>query len=159
MKLPILILPGGQVMLESGAISLYLVEKYGGADHRLLGPASKRAELLMWLFYVPCTIYPQLGAGFSQDEAKKNAAKEKLETVILPYVVKHLGDKQFLLGDTYTLADLFLAYELGGLHYLSWLDAAKFPTLAEYCKRTVQNEAWNKAWATGNAEAHKAQGH
>ena len=55
MQLPTLVLPDGQVMTESAAITLYLAEATGRSD---LVPPPPRPQFLRWLVFVIANIYP-----------------------------------------------------------------------------------------------------
>jgi glutathione S-transferase len=50
MQLPTLVLPDGQIMTESAAITLYLAEATGRSD---LVPPPPRPQFLRWLVFVP----------------------------------------------------------------------------------------------------------
>ncbi len=93
-------------VFESGAILLYLAEKFG----RFLG--SDRPEMLSWLFWQMGSA-PYLGGGFGHFYAY---APEKWEYPInrftmevkrqLDVLDKRLADHRFLTGDEYTIADM-----------------------------------------------------
>ena len=123
----------GEVLLESGAIAMHLLEKYGGLNHALFGKPEQRAKLLQWLWYTPSTLYSAMGAFWMGDDASKAEAQKKLEKQHLVFIASELGSKPYILGDDFTLADVFLGYEMSGLHYLKSL--ANFPTLVAYVER------------------------
>ncbi len=93
-------------VFESGAILLYLAEKFG----KFLG--SDRAEMLSWLFWQMGSA-PYLGGGFGHFYAY---APEKWQYPIdrftmevkrqLDVLDKRLADHQFLSGKEYTIADM-----------------------------------------------------
>lgn len=112
-KIPALIDRSGEKpvrVFESGAILLYLAEKFGrfvpAADSPL------RAECLSWLFW-NIGAMPYLGGGFGHFYAY---APEKWEYPISRYAMevkrqldvldKHLAHHQYLCGDIYTIADM-----------------------------------------------------
>jgi GST-like protein len=97
-------------VFESGAILLYLAEKFGGAFLPAAGPA--RAECLSWLFWqMGCA--PFLGGGFGHFYAY---APSKIEYAIDRYAMevkrqldvldRRLADSAYLAGDDYTIADI-----------------------------------------------------
>jgi len=96
-------------VFESGAILLYLAEKYGAF---LPQQAAQRAECLSWLFWQMSNT-PVLGGGFGHFYAY---APEKLEYPIDRYTMevkrqldvldRNLADRRFLCGDDYTIADM-----------------------------------------------------
>lgn len=95
-------------VFESGAILLYLAEKYDA----LLPNGAARAECLSWLFWNIGSA-PFLGGGFGHFYAY---AEEKLEYPITRYAMevkrqldvldRHLSSNRFLAGDEYTIADI-----------------------------------------------------
>jgi GST-like protein len=100
--------PGTRVF-ESGAILMYLAEKFG---HFLPTEGDARAECLSWLFWQMGSA-PFLGGGFGHFYAY---APEKFESPINRYTMevkrqldvlnRNLADRAFLCGDDYTLADI-----------------------------------------------------
>lgn len=102
----------GARVFESGAILMYLAEKFG-AFLPASGPA--RTETLNWLFWLQGSA-PYLGGGFGHFFAY---APEKLEYPInrfametkrqLDVLDRHLADHEYLAGDTYTIADIATA--------------------------------------------------
>ena len=97
-------------VFESGAILVYLSEKFGGAFLPASGAA--RAEALSWLFWQMGSA-PFLGGGFGHFYAY---APEKLEYPINRYAMevkrqmdvlnRLLAERRYLAGDDYTLADI-----------------------------------------------------
>lgn len=97
-------------VFESGAILMYLAEKFGGAFLPTSGAA--RAECLSWLFWQMGSA-PFLGGGFGHFYAY---APEKYEYPINRYAMEvkrqldvlnqRLADNEFLIGSEYTVADI-----------------------------------------------------
>jgi GST-like protein len=98
-------------VFESGAILLYLAEKFGAFVPTTAQP-SARAECLSWLFW-QMGAAPFLGGGFGHFYAY---APEKLEYPIDRYAMevkrqldvldRNLSERRFLIGDEYTIADM-----------------------------------------------------
>lgn len=96
-------------VFESGAIVLYLAEKFG---HFLPSQPAARTEVLNWVFWLQGAV-PYLGGGFGHFYAY---APEKWQYPIDRYTMEvkrqlDLLDKtfeknQYLAGDTYTIADI-----------------------------------------------------
>lgn len=96
-------------VFESGAIVLYLAEKFG---HFLPSEPAARTEVLNWVFWLQGAV-PYLGGGFGHFYAY---APEKWQYPIDRYTMEvkrqlDLLDKtfeknQYLAGDTYTIADI-----------------------------------------------------
>ena len=112
-KIPALLDLGGPKpvrVFESGAILLYLAEKFGGAFVPAGG--AERAECLSWLFWQMGSA-PFLGGGFGHFYAY---APEKIEYAIDRYAMevkrqldvldRRLAESEYLAGDAYTVADM-----------------------------------------------------
>jgi GSH-dependent disulfide-bond oxidoreductase len=122
-------------VFESGAILLYLAEKFGAF---LPTEPSMRAECLSWLFWQVGSA-PYLGGGFGHFYAY---APTKIEYAIdrfamevkrqLDVLDKRLADNTYLTGGDYTVADMAVWPWYGGL-VKGWLyDAAEFLSVQEY---------------------------
>ena len=96
-------------IFESGAILMYLAEKFGAF---IPTDPAQRAECLSWLFWQMGSA-PFLGGGFGHFYAY---APEKFEYPInrfamevkrqLDVLDKNLADREFLMGEDYTIADM-----------------------------------------------------
>ncbi len=116
-------------IFESGAILLYLAEKFGAFLPS--GPA-KRAECMSWLFWQMGSA-PFLGGGFGHFYAY---APEKFEYPINRYAMevkrqldvlnRHLADNKFMCGDDYTIADMAIWPWYGAVLKNLAYDAAEF---------------------------------
>ncbi len=116
-------------IFESGAILLYLAEKFGAF---LPSDPTRRAECLSWLFWQMGSA-PFLGGGFGHFYAY---APEKFEYPINRYAMevkrqldvlnRHLADNQFMCGDDYTIADMAIWPWYGAVLKNLAYDAAEF---------------------------------
>ncbi len=126
--------PGTRVF-ESGAILMYLAEKFG---RFLPTDPSKRAECLSWLFWQMGSA-PYLGGGFGHFYAY---APEKWEYPINRFAMevkrqadvlnRRLAESEFLGGDEYTIADMANYAWYGALVLHNIYDAAEFLDVASY---------------------------
>ncbi|WP_158940447.1 glutathione-dependent disulfide-bond oxidoreductase [Burkholderia sp. S171] len=122
-------------VFESGAILLYLAEKFGAF---LPTQASARAECLSWLFWQMGSA-PYLGGGFGHFYAY---APTKIEYAIdrfametkrqLDVLDKQLAGNEFIAGSEYTIADMAIWPWYGGL-VKGWLyEGAEFLAVQDY---------------------------
>jgi len=122
-------------VFESAAIMLYLAEKF---EAFLPQDASQRAECYSWLFWQMGSA-PYLGGGFGHFYAY---APEKWEYPINRYAMevkrqldvleRNLAEREFLIGDEYTIADManYAWYGACVLHNI--YEAAEFLDVASY---------------------------
>ncbi len=122
-------------VFESGAILMYLAEKFGAF---LPTEGGARAECLSWLFWQMGSA-PYLGGGFGHFYAY---APAKIEYAIdrfameakrqLDVLDRRLAENEYLAGSDYTVADIAVWPWYGGL-VNGWLyDAAEFLQVQEY---------------------------
>ncbi|WP_129780593.1 glutathione-dependent disulfide-bond oxidoreductase [Peristeroidobacter soli] len=122
-------------VFESGAILLYLAEKFGAF---LPTQPSARAESLSWLFWQMGSA-PFLGGGFGHFYAY---APFKIEYAIDRYAMetkrqldvldRRLAQNEYLAGDEYTIADIAVFPWYGGM-VKGWLySAGEFLSVHEY---------------------------
>jgi GST-like protein len=122
-------------VFESGAILLYLAEKFGAFVPQQPGA---RAECLSWLFWQMGSA-PYLGGGFGHFYAY---APTKIEYAIdrfametkrqLDVLDRHLAAHEYLAGSEYSIADMAVWPWYGGL-VKGWLyEAAEFLAVQDY---------------------------
>ncbi|MDX8352182.1 glutathione-dependent disulfide-bond oxidoreductase [Cognatiyoonia sp. IB215182] len=162
-KIPALMDHGtGSRVFESGAILLYLAEKF-----RAFLPEDRaaRTEALNWLFWLQGSA-PYLGGGFGHFYAY---APEKFEYPInrfametkrqLDVLDRQLADNEYISGDTYTIADMAIAPWYGTLMQgtiyddaATFLDAQSYKNVARWTDLVTERPAYkrgkmvNRAW-------------
>jgi GST-like protein len=122
-------------VFESGAILLYLAEKFGALlpkDH------AKRTEALSWLFWQMGSA-PFVGGGFGHFY---HFAPVKVEYAINRYAMetkrlldvldKHLANHKYLAGDEYSIADIAAWPWFGGVVMGGLYNGAEFLSAHEY---------------------------
>jgi GST-like protein len=129
--------PGGEAfsLFESGAILLYLAEKFGAF---LPATQPERAECLSWLFWQMGST-PYVGGGFGHFYAY---APVKIEYAIdrfametkrlLDVLDRRLAESQYVAGPAYTIADIAIFPWYGGLAKFNQYGAAEFLAVHEY---------------------------
>jgi GST-like protein len=146
-KIPALMDRSGQKpirVFESGAILVYLAEKFGAF---LPAEAGARAECLSWLFWQMGSA-PYLGGGFGHFYAY---APTKIEYAIdrfamevkrqLDVLDRRLAETEYVAGGEYTIADMAIWPWYGGLAKGVLYEAGEFLQVQEY--KNVQR--WAKA--------------
>jgi GSH-dependent disulfide-bond oxidoreductase len=137
-KIPALMDRSGRApvrIFESGAILVYLAEKFGAF---LPTETAARAECLSWLFWQVGSA-PYLGGGFGHFYAY---APAKIEYAIdrfamevkrqLDVLDRRLGVSEYIAGDAYTIADMAIFPWYGGLAKGWQYGAAEFLSVQEY---------------------------
>ncbi len=137
-KIPALVDRSGEApirVFESGAILLYLAEKFGAF---LPATQPARAETLSWLFWQMGS-GPFVGGGFGHFYAY---APVKLEYAIDRYAMetkrqldvldRRLAQVEFVAGDQYTVADMAIWPWYGGLVRENIYRAAEFLSVSDY---------------------------
>ena len=122
-------------VFESGAILVYLAEKFGAFLPTEAGP---RAECLSWLFWQMGSA-PYLGGGFGHFYAY---APSKMEYPInrfamevkrqLDVLDRRLAESEYIAGPAYTIADIAIWPWYGGLVKGWQYEAAEFLAVHEY---------------------------
>ena len=137
-KIPALVDRSGSTpirVFESGAILLYLAEKFGAF---VPTEASARAECLSWLFWQMGSA-PYLGGGFGHFYAY---APEKIEYAIdrfamevkrqLDVLERRLAESEYIAGSIYTIADMAIFPWYGALAKGVLYGAAEFLSVHDY---------------------------
>jgi glutathione S-transferase len=138
-KIPVLV-DGNQVLTESVAIVLYLAEKY---PHKGLLPASlnERAQATRWLLFAATELEQPLWR-ISRHTALYPEEQRLPGDVILAsgefkdmasVLEKHMQGRQFVAGDSVSVADFVTAYTLDWGNEVNLLDGC--PQLLAYMKR------------------------
>jgi GST-like protein len=122
-------------VFESGAILVYLAEKFGAL---LPTERAARAECLSWLFWQMGST-PYVGGGFGHFYAY---ATTKIEYAIdrftmetkrqLDVLDRRFGESEYVAGDTYTIADIAIWPWYGGLAQLNQYGGGEFLSVHEY---------------------------
>jgi GST-like protein len=122
-------------VFESGAILMYLAEKFGAF---LPAGGAARAECLSWLFWQMGSA-PYLGGGFGHFYAY---APSKIEYAIDRYAMevkrqmdvldRRLAESEYVAGDAYTVADIAIWPWYGALAKGQLYEAGEFLQVHEY---------------------------
>jgi glutathione S-transferase len=145
---------GDVVMAESGAITEYILEKYGKGRLAPRVGSAARARYLQWLHFAEATAFPPLGIvvwlSRYRGESEKHAdlvadAKDRARAGI-EQVEREIGDGPYLLGEDFTAADIMLGFTLAAALMLGLLDD-RYPKTGAYLGRLMKRPAFEKVAA------------
>lgn len=142
---PALRLDDGQVLTEGPAIVQYIADR---APEKQLVPAAgsmERYRLMEWLNFISSELHKSFGALFNPNapEEWKKLVREMLAKRF-QYVSEQLGDKPYLMGDTFTVADGYLFTVMSWSSFLNF-DLSPWPKLVAYSKRVAERPAVHQA--------------
>ena len=138
-KVPVLELDDGTMLPESGAILLYTAE---GTPY-LPEDRVERAQVFRWMFFEQFSLLPNLGRPrlwrmrnveiTSQKEAELKVLFEA-GYAALGVMERHLGDREFFVGDGPTVADIAL-YPYPRLCPEGGYDLGEYPEVRAWLER------------------------
>ncbi len=152
-RMPTLVLPDGTVMTESAAILLALAERHEG----LLPPVGSagRAWALRWMVLAAAEFYPHVTRSdyperFGGDPAALRARAQEMGREVWQVVEAHAGlrgegPEPYLLGATFSVADIYLAVLsrwMGGRHWVP----AHCPRLEALAQAVARRPAIAPLW-------------
>lgn len=149
-RVPTLVTEEGDVLWESMSINLYLAKRYAGP----LAPASPREEALaiQWSFWIMTEVeknllevlFYTLGfLGYPQDADKAREYEQLLER---PFKVleSHLSDRDWLIADRFTVADLNVA-SLFPWAKIARIDLTGYPAISNWVDTCLSRPAFEQA--------------
>jgi glutathione S-transferase len=147
-QVPVMEETGRPPLFETGAIVLDVAQRSG---QLLPADEGQRALAISWLFAALNSIEPYLANlaevdFFMKDTAMKEARRPgvvKAACQRLQQLSDALGDREYLVGDQFTIADLMNASVLKILAHTDLLDS--FPKLKAYRDRCFARPAYRKA--------------
>jgi len=140
----------GFVLAESGAIALYLLEKFD--PERTFGPPkgdpAARAEWMQWLMYSEASAFApmlmKLLLSRSEDKPPVFDMFACGEVALqLGYVEARLEGREFIMGDTFQAPDIGMTYIAQMAERLGEL--GPYPALAAYLARNTARPAFQRA--------------
>ena len=142
----------GRIVIETGAICEYLVEKADGK----LGPPAHRDDVLryrQWLHYAEGSMMPPLLVMLVVNRIPllgKTAAKriQPMIDVHLNYVESELAQRPWFAGDEMTAADIMMSFPLEAAMSRAGLDGSRPATIA-WIEKVHARPAYRAALAKG----------
>lgn len=132
---PALVLDNGKVLTEGAAIVQYIADFKPESGLAPANGSEARYELQSWLSFISTELHKPFGSLFNPAQsADWKAAAQALLNKRLDWVATQLGEREFLLGDRFTVADGYLFTVLGWANIVGFsLDA--WPNLQTYLAR------------------------
>ena len=121
---------------ESGAILLYLLERFDTQNEFSPGQDMELwPGFLQWFFW-GLTTFEAVAFAFTNNQEEKEQAK--LERFMTP-LDRMLASNDYLVGESFTAADIVCAYDLGML--FGTYDLETYPSLHAYLSRLLARPA------------------
>lgn len=138
---PALVMNNGELLTEGPAIVQYVADLVPG---KKLAPPAGTLELYRlqeWLNYISTEIHKSFSTLFNPEATEdiKGAAKARLSKRF-GFAASALEGKNYLLGDTFTVADAYFFTMLRWTHYTG-IDLSAWPALREYFNRVAARPA------------------
>jgi glutathione S-transferase len=133
---PVLELDNGERLTEGSAIIQYLADQQPSNQ---LAPANgtlERTRLQEWLNFISTEIHKGYGPIIRVADVGEQASHYYLQKLkkTFSFVAEQLGDKPYLVGDGFTIADAYLFTTLSWHKWIN-LDLSEWPVLEAYQAR------------------------
>ena len=140
-------------LFESGAILMYLADRYGGLD-----TPAKRADANKWIVWANASLDPVLFIENERGQVLDSGARTKGESPkALTRLESVLSKREFLSGESFGVADVAVAsYLLFVPVFFADVSFARWPNTARYMGRCVVRPAYSKAFG-GRTAAYLAE--
>jgi glutathione S-transferase len=134
---PALRLDNGQVLTENPAILQYIADQAPDSKLAPKGGTLERYRLQEWLNFVTSEIHKSFSPLFSPiaDANVKEYAVKMIEKRF-DWLNAQLKGKQYLLGDTFTVADAYLFVVVNWSNFVN-IDLARWPAIKEFHARVA----------------------
>jgi glutathione S-transferase len=132
---PALELDDGRVLTEGPAVVQYLADQKPESNLAPRAGTFERYQLMEILNFITSELHKGYSPLFNHAASAdwKAAARANLEKKFL-WLSRHLGNKTYLLGDTFTVADAYLFTVLSWSAHVG-VDLSPHPVLVEYLAR------------------------
>jgi len=131
---------GDLKVFESGAILMYLADKYGGLD-----TPETRAEAAKWVFWANASLDPI--CFIENENGQVIGTGLRGEPRALARLDELLSGSEFILGDIFSVADVAIgAYLLYVPQFFPDVDVSKWPNVQRYMKQLCERPAYVRAY-------------
>lgn len=147
---------GNLVLAESGAIVEYLVAKHGNGQLTVAVDDPEFANWLFWLHVANGTLMPAemvllIAAAMGLDGDLVGALGDR-STRVFTMAEQRLGEATWFAGDTFTTADIMMAFPLTTMRAFSPRDLSACPNIRAYLARIGARPAYARAMAAGDPD-------
>jgi glutathione S-transferase len=125
------IVDGDLKLWESGAILLYLADKYDAT----VETAEQRGELAQWVLFANATFGPGVFV---------EASREREMPRLLTMLNQHLETRSFILGDRFSVADVAVGSFIAYMPIMLKIGFDDYPAISAYLKRLMERPAFQK---------------
>lgn len=141
---PALELADGSLLTEGIAVVCYLADQKPEAGLLPAAGSMARYRCLEWLTYISTELHKNFGPLFYDWPAEAQAATRQLLHKRIAHVEANLGDRHFLMGDRFTVADAYLFTVLGWARFKK-VGLDSFPLVRAYLARVGDRPAVKEA--------------
>lgn len=143
-------------MTESTAICHYLIERFDKPDLAVPSDHPEFGDFLNWLYHSDATLtFPQtLVFRYRDLEPEERRLPQVVEDYSKWYIARlrrldaHIADREFLVADKFTIADIVIGYALFLGRDLE-LDDHYTPQVSRYLDRLIERPAFQRASEIG----------
>jgi glutathione S-transferase len=134
-QVPVLEFDNGEKLTEGPVVVQYLADQKPGSGLLPAAGTMERYRVQEWLNFITSELHKSFGPIFrpTTPEEFKTISKENLGKRF-DYLDKHFAGRQYLTGDTFTVADAYLFTVLRWVARIN-MDLAKWPNLKAYFDR------------------------
>jgi glutathione S-transferase len=143
---------GPVTLAETQAIFEWIVAKYG--DGGLTIPASDPAfaDYLFWLHFaqgsqMPAEMVSLIVGMVAGDKPEARGMLDGRALNGLKILNARLGEKPYLAGDKFTLADIANMFALTSMRRFAGRDMSVYPNILPYVQKLAARPAFKRAWA------------
>jgi GST-like protein len=152
-QIPTLLTPGGEVLTESVAILIHLIERFPDATLAPPPGSGARTQLWRWLVFLATNIYAAVGVGDHPERWVSEKARDELVEGSIEVrkrswriLEEQLSPAPFLLGAQMTVLDIQVAMMSRWRPRRVWFDES-CPKLAAAVRLTEESPIVAEVWA------------
>lgn len=142
---PALVLDDGTLLTENVAVLSYISQLDPAGKLAPKAPSLGFFKVVEWLGYVNSEVHKNLSGLFRPDATEEAKAAQRAAALTrYTFIDKSLGNKPYLTGENFTVADAYLYVTLSWLGRIG-VDISGLPTLTAYYERCRARPAVHKA--------------